>query len=54
MKSITACGGYLIDFILNRNKRSAQWEVAPIEVADNDFQPPVAEILSVLLSTEKE
>jgi hypothetical protein len=29
----TACGGNFVSAFLNRNKRSAQWAVAPIEVA---------------------
>ena len=32
---MTAGGGIFIEFFLMRNKRSAQWAVAPIEVAED-------------------
>ena len=35
---MTAGGGNFIEFFLMRNKRSAQWAVAPIEHADHWFE----------------
>ena len=46
----TACGGNFVSAFLNRNKRSAQWAVAPIEVAGFESRRDHESLLDIVAS----